>query len=163
MIKNSAVIVLVIMLASVSLSYGQCYIKSTDQTDGHITYYLDPELVSQTSDMGIALSVQRVGENYYLAITFQFAKQAVPLEEKVALDLENGYSLELEMYTMQVANASGVELTMAVYYLLPEQIEFFTKSKLSAIKFNSQSGQSYNFPITSSNEVLVRQLKCFGK
>ena len=138
MTKNSAVIIVVIILTSVSLSFGQCYIKSTDQSDGHITYYLDPELVSQTAEIGIALSVQMVGDNYYLAITYQFAKQAVPLEEKVALELQNGYTLELEMYTMQVANAQGVELTLAVFYLLPEQIDFFTKSKLSKIKFNTQ-------------------------
>ena len=150
-------------MGSISLSFGQCNIKSTDQSDGHITYYLDPELVAQTSDMGIAFSVQMVEDNYYLAITFQFAKLAVPLEEKVAIELQNGYTLELEMYTMQVANASGVELTLAVYNLFPDQIDFFTKSKLKAIHFKSLTAKQFDLNITSNHEVFMRHLKCFGK
>ena len=79
----SSIILLGIILISATAS-GQCFIKSTDQSQGHITYYLDPELVAQTEEMGAAVSVQMVGNKYYLAVTYQFAKRAQPVEEKVA-------------------------------------------------------------------------------
>ena len=69
--------------------FAQCYIKSTDQSEGHITYYLDPELVAQSDKMGIALSVQMVGNSYYLATTYQFATNAQPVEERIALSLKS--------------------------------------------------------------------------
>ena len=144
-------------------TFGQCYIKSTDQSEGHITYYLDPELVAQTSEMGIAMSVQMVGNQYYLAITYQFAKLAEPLEEKVAIELQNGYILELDMYTMQVANAGGVELTLAVFNLETDQMDYFTKSYLKSVRFNTQPGLKHNVTVSVNHNVLVRQLKCFGK
>ena len=146
-----------------SVTYGQCYIKSTDANSDHITYYIDPELVAQTAEMGIAFSVQMIGENYYLAITYQFADKAVPLEEKVGIELKNGYTLELEMYTMQVANASGVELTLAVFNLRPEHMEYFTKSELEAVHFSTMEGKKNKLSVTTNNGMLMRQLKCFGK
>lgn len=160
--RNSLLLIIVLIGLTVNVS-AQCYIKSTDQSAGHVTYYLDPELVAQTQDMGIALSVQMVGNNYYLAVTYQFASTAVPLEEKVAIELKNGYTLELEMYTMQVANASGVELTLAVFNMTDDQMKYFTQSDLAAIHFRTQKGVEKNVPVTNNPAMLRRQLKCFGK
>ena len=156
------VIVLSMLVASLSVS-AQCFIKSTDQSSGHITYYLDPELVAQTDQFGAAFSVQMVGSKYYLAITYQFANKAVPLEEKVGIELKNGYILELEMYTMQVGSAGGVELTMAVYNMEDDQINYFSASELSKVHFRDQNGQKFELPVTSNPSMLIRQLKCFGK
>ena len=161
--KNRVFFLLLSFMAISTWSYSQCYIKSTDQSEGYITYYLDPELVAQTQDMGIAMSVQMVGNKYYLAITYQFAKLAEPLEEKVAIELQNGYILELEMYTMQVANAGGVELTLAVFNLESDQIDYFTKSFLKSVRFNTQTGVKNNMAVSLNHNVLVRQLKCFGQ
>ena len=158
------IIVFSILLSGLNLSaFSQCYIKSTDQNEGYVTYYLDPELVAQTQEIGIAMSVQMIGSTYYLAITYQFARQAMPLEEKVALELKNGYILELDMYTMQGANAAGVELTLAVFNLEPEQIKYFTGSELKSVRFKTQTGKSFEIPVTSNHNVLIRQLRCFGK
>ena len=144
-------------------AFGQCYIKSTDQSAGYITYYLDAEIVAESDDVGIALSVQMVGNNYYLALTYRFIKNAVPLEEKVGLELESGYTFELDMYTMQVGNAAGVELTMAVYNLNPDLFNYFTSSDIKAIHSKTQTGTSLDVPVTKNQNALKRQLKCFGK
>ena len=163
MIKNKTLFTFICFLFAFTFSFGQCYIKSTDQSDGYVTYYLDPELVAQTQEMGVALSVQMVGDQYYLAVTYQFAKMALPMEEKIALELKSGYTLELDMYTMQGTNAAGVELTLAVFFLQSEQMTYFTSSNLKAIQFKTQTGKSFNLPVTENANILVRQLKCFGK
>ena len=164
--KRSRIISSVSFLGMLLLSFtamSQCYIKSTDQSEGHITYYLDPELVSQTNEMGAALSVQMVANKYYLAVTYQFVKQAQPVEEKIALALKNGYTLELDMYTMEVGNAGGIELCMAVFFLENEQMNYFKNSALSEIVMRTQDGIKHNLPVTTNNDVLIRQLKCFKR
>ena len=149
------------MILSVG-SKAQCYIKSNDE-GGYITYYMEPELVAQTSEFGMALSVQMISDKYYLAVTYQFGGASQPVEEKIALNLKNGYSLELDMYTMEVGSAGNVELCMAVFHLEETQMNYFTKSPLSTVKFKTQDGKSHTLTVTSSNDVLVRQLKCFRK
>jgi hypothetical protein len=67
------------------------------------------------------------------------------------------------MYTMQGAVAAGLELTLAVFNLEAEPMNYFTKSELKAIQFKTQTGKSYDIPVTSNANVLIRQLKCFGK
>ena len=163
MLKSKLFTIITIGLAlSFTGVQAQCYIKSSDQGDGNITYYIDPELVAQTDDMGVAFSVQMIANGYYLAMTVQFADKAVPLEEKVALELKNGYIIELDMYTIQVGSANGVELVAAVYFLYDEQIDYLKKSELKSIKFNTQKGKKIEMEVSSSADVLVWQLKCFG-
>lgn len=154
---------LFILFGTFQSASAQCYIKSTDQSAGYITYYLDAEIVAENKDVGIALSVQMIGNNYYLALTYRFINKAVPLEEKVGLELANGYTLELDMYTMQVGNAGGVELTMAVYNINPDLFNYFTSSDLKAIHSKTQTGTSLDVPVTNNQNALKRQLKCFGK
>lgn len=146
-----------------SAAMAQCNIKSTDRDAAHVTYYMDPELVAQTAEMGLAFSIQMVGNNYYLAATYQFAREAVPTEEKIAIELKNGYTIELDMYTMQGGNAAGVELTLAVFNLMPEQMKYLTGSELKAVHFRTRSGEKHSLVVTSNSNVLVRQLKCFGQ
>ena len=155
-----------ILLFSVVLGIraeAQCYIKSTDQSSGHITYYLDPELIAQTDQFGMAMSVQMVGNKYYLTATYQFAGVAQPVEEKIALNLKNGYTIELDMYTMEVGTAAGVELCMAVFYLNADQMKFLKGSNLHSVDFRTQDGEQHKLPVSSNPDVLVRQLKCFGR
>ncbi len=159
---NKLILFLSLVLMS-NLTMAQCQVKSTTQGSDHTTYYIDPELVAQTSDMGVAISVQMIESNYYLAITYQFASRAVPLEEKVGIELANGYILELEMYTMQGMNAQGVELILAVFNMTEDHMKFFTKSDLAAIHFSPQGGQKKKLPVTSNKDALKRQLICFGK
>ena len=161
--RNNLIVLLISFISLSSSAFGQCYIKSTDKDAGYITYYLDAEIVAENSDVSIASSVQMVGNNYYLALTYRFFKKAVPLEEKVGIELQSGYTLELDMYTMQVGNASGVELTMAVYNLNPELFKYFTSSDLKAIHSKTQTGTSLDVPVTNNQNSLKRQLKCFGK
>lgn len=161
--KKSSLIAILFIICLQKASIAQCYIKSTDQSGGNITYYIDPELVAQTESIGIAISVQMVGGGYYLAVMYQFADKAEPLEEKVAIELKNGYTLELDMYTMQGGDAGGVAITAAVFNMTDEQINFFTKSELNAIHFRTQSGIKHDIMVTSNHKMLIRQLKCFGK
>lgn len=161
--KKSSLIVILFVLLIQNVSVAQCYIKSTDQSGGNVTYYIDPELVAQTESIGIAISVQMVGGSYYLAVMYQFVDKAQPLEEKVAIELQNGYTLELDMYTMQGGDAGGVAITAAVFNMNDEQIDFFTKSELKAIHFKTQAGVKHDVMVTSNNKMLIRQLKCFGK
>lgn len=143
----------------------QCLIKQNEKQSGYITYYLDPELVAQTESMGIAMSVQMVAEKYFLSVTYQFAKsKAEPVEEKLAVNLKNGYSLELEMYSMDVVNAAGVELCIGIFKLEDAQIKYFKESPLVSIDFRLKSSdKKIQIPITESNNILIRHLKCFGK
>ena len=140
----------------------QCNIQSNEQGEGYTTYYLNPELIAQDNEFGIAMSVQSVADKYYLALTYRFARQAKPLEEKVAIELMNGYTLELEMYTMQVGNAGGVELCMAVYNIESEVIPYFKSSELKAVKFNTLEGSDHRLPVNENAGALKRQLRCFG-
>ncbi len=144
-------------------SNAQCFIKSTDQSQGYVTHYLDPELVAQTDKMGVALSVQSVGEKYYLTLTYQFIDRAQPMEEKVGLALTSGYTLELSMYTMEVGSANGVELCMAVYFLEDEHYPYFRSSDLKTIHVRTQDNVKYDLPVSTNSDALKRQLKCFGK
>ena len=153
---------MVLLSVVISPDFSQCYIKSTNQDQANITYYLDPELVAQTDEIGAAMSVQMIGGNYYLALTYQFAGKAIPVEEKVSLELLSGYTIELDMYTMQGGNAGGVELTLAVFNLGELEISYLRSSKLKTVHFRTQSGVKYALQVTSNPEVLMRQLKCFG-
>ena len=161
--RNNLILIALFFLAGLSTTFGQCYIKSTDQSAGYITYYLDSETIAENSDAGITLSVQMVGNNYYLALSYRFINKAEPLEEKVALELQNGYTLELDMYTMQVGNSNGMELVLAVYNLNPDLFNYFTSSDLKAVRFKTQTGTSFDVPVTKNHNALKRQLKCFGK
>lgn len=161
--KKSSIFFILFILSLNNYSRAQCYIKSTAQDGGNVTYYLDPELIAQTESIGIAMSVQMVGGSYYLAVMYQFADKAQPLEEKVAIELQNGFTLELDMYTMQGGDAGGVSITAAVFNMNDEQINYFTKSELKAIHFRTQAGEKHDVMVTSNHKMLVRQLKCFGK
>ena len=164
--KKNRITAPILLIGLMLISFGsmsQCYIKSTNQSQGHVTYYLDPELVSQSDEMGTALSVQMVANKYYLAVTYQFANQEQPVEEKIALSLQNGYTLELDMYTMEVGSAGGVELCMAVFFLESEQMNYFKNSMLAEIVMRTQDGVKHTLPVTSNKDVLIRQLKCFKR
>lgn len=162
MIRTSILTLLLITFSFVAGA--QCMIKQNDSNSGYITYYIDPELVAQTNDMGIAMSVQMVGDKHYLAITYQFAGKAEPVEEKVAITLKSGYTIELDMYTMEVANAAGVELCMAVFHLEETQVKYLKSSPMVSLDFSLQKSQvKKHIEVSENANVLIRQLKCFGK
>ncbi|MEQ8324135.1 MAG: hypothetical protein RIC15_08750 [Vicingaceae bacterium] len=156
-------IFLFVLLLVSETAFSQCNIKSTEQGEGYTTYYMDPELVAQNEDFGIALSVQSVDDKYYLALTFRFAGTAQPLEEKVAMELVNGYTLEMGMYTMEVGSAQGIELCMAVFFIEDEVIPYFKTSDLKAIRFKTQDTKSHVVKVNANPSALKRQLKCFLK
>ena len=160
--KPFVTILLVMMMLSLNLS-AQCFIKSTEQNEGYVTYYMDPELIAQSNEFGIALSLQMVGEEHYLALTYQFAKTAQPVEEKVALEMVSGYIIELEMYTMEVGSAGGVELCMAVFFIEEEQIPFLKGSNLKMVHFRTQDNIKHDMIVSSNPDALKRQLICFKK
>lgn len=152
-----------ILLLSVSFSLqAQCNMQSTEQGEGNVTYYLNPELIADDSQFGIALSVQSVSDKYYLALTYKFSGMAQALEEKVSIELTSGYTLDLDMYTMEVGNAGGIELCMAVYNLESEVIPYFRASDMKTIHFKSQDGKAYDIPVNHNADALKRQLRCFG-
>ena len=152
-----------VMLLIGNLAAAQCNIKSADNNSAHITYYMDSELLTKSTDIGLALSVQMVGNNNYLALTYKFPYKPEQLEEKVALVLVNGYTIELEMYTMQGGSAGGVLMTMAVYNLYPELYDHLTGSDLKEVRVVTQDGRTIAIPVTVNANSLRRQLKCFGK
>lgn len=160
--KSSLVILVITLIFNLNLS-AQCFIKSTEQGQGYVTYYMDPELIAQSNEFGIALSVQMVGDKHYLALTYQFAKKAQPVEEKVGLELLNGYTLELSMYTMEVGSAGGVELCMAVFFIEEEQIPYFKASNLKMVHFRTQDNAKHELTVSSNADALKRQLICFRK
>jgi hypothetical protein len=153
---------LIMMTLSLNLS-AQCFIKSTEQNQGYVTYYMDPELIAQTDEFGIALSVQMVGDKNYLALTYQFAKTAQPVEEKVGLELTSGYIIELGMYTMEVGSAGGVELCMAVFFIEEEQMPYLKGSNLKLVHFRTQDNVAHEMVVSSNADALKRQLMCFKK
>jgi len=124
---------------------------------------MDPELIAQNNEFGIALSVQMVGDKHYLALTYQFANKAQPVEEKVGLELVNGYTLELSMYTMEVGNAGGVELCMAVFFIDQEHIPYFKGSNIKKVHFRTQDDIKHEMIVSSNADALKRQLSCFKK
>ncbi|HAW52113.1 MAG TPA: hypothetical protein DCX54_07280 [Flavobacteriales bacterium] len=167
MIKNNskrtfAIVFAVLMMLSLNVS-AQCFIKSTEQDQGYVTYYMDPELIAQNNEFGIALSVQMVGDKHYLALTYQFAKTAQPVEEKVGLELASGYIIELGMYTMEVGSAGGVELCMAVFFIDDVQIPFLKGSNLKKVIFRTQDNIKHEMMVSSNADALKRQLICFKK
>jgi len=160
--KSYIFVLVVVLILSLNLK-AQCFIKSTEQGQGYVTYYMDPELIAQSDEFGIALSVQMIANKLYLALTYQFGDKAQPVEEKVGLELLNGYTLELSMYTMEVGSVGGVELCMAVFFIDDEQIPYFKNSNLKNVHFRTLDNTKHELKVSSNADALKRHLICFGK
>ena len=146
-----------------SVPKGPCNIKTVNRNDGTTVRYLNPELIGTGNKCELGLSIQTNGLNYFMSVTVRYFTQAYKITGSLKIKLANEQSLELPIYTSELANMQNENVSLSIFYLNSNDIVKLKNSTIKTVAFQ-ESSQIYQLILLNQNsDVAMRHLNCLGK
>jgi hypothetical protein len=155
------IILLVIQLLCFNaIGYTQCNVKTNYRSDGIIVKYLNPELVGKGTNCELGLSVQSIGNDYFLSTTVRYFGSANKQTGDLKIQLANNQSLVLKLYSSEIATLSNENLGLAVYFLSSLDVTKLLSSNIKTVVFREASGINQIITLNPYSGVISKQLRC---
>lgn len=149
----------------ISLTYlasAQCNVKTNNRSDGAVIKYLNPELVGTGSGCELGLSISTNGTDYFFNTTIRYASTSVKSTGTLKIGLSNNLSLDLKLYSCELATMKNSEISVAVYLLTQSDIVKLKKSVISKIIFTELGGRNQIVLLSKNVDVALRHINCLN-
>lgn len=154
--------VILILLLFGSFSYGQCNININSRADGVVVRYINPELVGIGNQCELGLSVQTNGSEYYLSTTVRYKGKPQKQTGDLKIQLSNNQSLQLKIFTSQLAVMRDQQVSLGVFYLSNSDVHKLKNSSIRTVVFKEFSGNNQIIILSQNKEVAKRHINCLS-
>lgn len=158
--------ILILSIAVVLLrqfAFAQCEIKSSYRSDGTTVQYFNAVPVGSGKNYDLGLSILFNGEAYFLNTTIRYFSSPKELVGALKIELENGNSLELDIYTSQIAQNKSDQVGLSLFYLTEQDILKLKVSDIKTIVFKESSNILQGVRVERNKTVLRSQIHCLQK
>ena len=155
---------LILVFSFVSLEgFAQCNVKTNNRSDGVTVRYLNPEFVGSGAGCELGVSISTNGTDYFFNTAVRYASTSIKSIGMLMIGLDNNQSLNLKLYTCEMASVKNSEMALGVYLLSKTDIETLKKSPIGKIIFKESSGRNQIVILSKNYDVALRQIKCLDK
>lgn len=152
----------VIVLISLINSFGfaQCNVKTNNRPDGVVVKYLNPELVGKGTDCELGLSIQTTGEDFFLTTTVRYFGNPQKLIGTLKIQLSNSQSLELKLYTSELATMRKEQIGIGIFYLKDQEVQKLKSGTIKTVVFQESTNKYQIVTLNQNYDVAQRHLNC---
>jgi hypothetical protein len=140
-----------------------CNIQTVNRLDGTTVRYLKPELVGVGSNCELGLGIQTNGSEYFLITYVRYFDQSKRIIGNLRIKLANEQTLELTLYSSELATMKNEMLGMSIFTLADSDIPKLTNSSIKLVVFRETGNIDQIIQLNQNFDAAKRQLKCFGK
>ena len=121
--KNKFNILILLMSLITLKGYSQCNVKTNNRSDGVTVKYINPEMVGKGTGCELGVSITTNGTDYYFNTTVLYFTTPVKSTGTLMIELSNNQSLNLTLYTSELATIKNSEVSANVYLLSKTDVE----------------------------------------
>lgn len=154
-----ALLILPCLIIISNSNFAQCNIKVNKRPDGITIRYMNPEMVGKGRNCELGFSVSTNGEDYLLNATVLYFSNVKKIKNELVIALSNNKSLNLELFSNELAVMNNNQVSLALYILTKEQIQELKTSSINNIIFQEIDGV-YQVIKPQNQMVVSKQLKC---
>ncbi len=142
--------------------YSQCNVVTTMRSDGVNVKYLNPEMVGKGTGCELGVSISTNGMDYFFNTAVLYFSRSVKSIGSLMIELSSNHSLNLSIYTSELATIENYEVSVNVYFLSNSDVEKLKKATIKKIILK-EAGGKYQIIILSKNlDVALRHLNCLN-
>lgn len=140
--------------------FSQCNIKTIHRPDGVTVRYLNPVLLGSGTNCELGGSISENGVQYVFNTTVRYFGTSKKTKGTLMVRLDNNVSLELKMFTNELATVKNEEVSLSVFLLTKNDVAQLKKAKIITIVFKEADGKNQIIMINNNSDFASRQIKC---
>lgn len=153
-------IIFLIVSLSNFLTYSQCNIKTNKRSDGTTIRYLNPVPIGTGTKCEVGISIQTNGEDYFLNTVVRYFSTPSETIGTLKIQLANGQSLVLELYTSELATMNSENISVNIYYLSDDDITKLSKYLIVTLVFTETTGMNQIIRSATNSNAAMKQINC---
>jgi hypothetical protein len=138
----------------------QCNVKTNNRSDGVTIKYLNPEFVGTGNGCEFGVSISTNGADYYFNTTVRYSSASTKSIGTLMIGLNNNQSLNLKLYTSELATVKNSELAIGIYLLTQSDIVKLKQASIEKIIFKESNGRNQIVILSRNLDVASRHINC---
>lgn len=138
----------------------QCNVKINNRPDGIVVKYMNPELVGKGTNCELGLSIQTTGEDYFLTTTVRYFGNPQKLIGNLKIQLSNSQSLELKLYTSELATMKNEQIGVTIFYLKEQEVQKLKNGTIKTVVFQESTNKYQIVTLNQNFDVAQRHINC---
>jgi hypothetical protein len=159
--KNKFTLFLILILSVlIQKGYSQCSVKTNNRPDGVTIKYMNPQMVGKGTGCELGVSISSNGKDYYLNTTILYFGTPVNSTGTLMIELSNHQSLNLTLYSSELATIESSEISANVYLLSKADVDKLKNNIIKKIIFKEAGGKNQIVILSKNFDVASRQINC---
>jgi hypothetical protein len=135
-------------------------VKINHRADGVTIKYFEPVLVGKGTDCELGTCITTNESVYFFNTTVLYSNISKKSKGTLMIELDNNNSLNLKLFTSELAKIKNRDVSVNVYYLEESDVKKLRIANIKKIVFKDADNK-YNMIFVSSNpDFASKQLKC---
>lgn len=152
---------LIVLLSILTIKgNSQCNVKTNNRSDGVTIRYLNPEMVGKGTGCELGVSITNNGTDYFFNTTVLYFSKSTKSIGTLMIELSDNQSLNLKLYSSELATMKNSEISASVYLLTKTDVEKLKKATIKKIIFKETGGKNQIIILSKNFDVASRHINC---
>lgn len=148
------------ILFNSSILWGQCNVHTNHRSDGTTIRYLNPVQIGTGTKCEVGISIQTNGKDFFINTVVRYFSTPQKTIGTLKIQMSNGQSLDLKLYTSELATMNSENISLSVFYLSDDDISKLSKFLIKTIVFTEITGVNQIIRSTTNSNAAMRQINC---